>query len=321
MVASRLSKKANLVISWIALALSFGAFLEAGGAPSPTPSPRKKHEESAGISPIRLWFAATENGQPVTNLKKEDFQVWIGKDQQSISDLSISEPTPLAIGLAIDTSGSEREGWPGSLLRLVNDFFQGVMRPGDQAFLADFNDNARLDVRPTSDLSLIDQGLKKLVLSRPYGGTALYDAIDESCNLLKSFSGARHVLVVITDGVDNASTLTFARVLETAKGSTTVLFLVSNSHGQDESAHGPLFYTNRRGLSGKAMKSLARETGGLALSAGDTPSMAKALEIISLVAHSQYSLEFQPGSKLKEDTKIKIECLRPGVKIVAGDRY
>ena len=263
-------------------------------------------------------MTAMEKNRPVTDLKKEDLELWIGEKEQTISYLSFNPQVPLVIGLEVDASGSEKSKWPGPILGLAPGFFQRVMRTGDEAFLVDFGDDAHLEVRPTSDPTVIDQGLNNMSTIRPHGGTALYDAIEASSKLFGGFYGSRHVLIVVTDGRDNMSKHTRGDAEETARASaTTVYFLANTSEGGTRGLFNGAPYDHGIAVT----TDIARSTGGQVFSGLGEPEVAKALGKIAVAVQSQYALEFQPTSSELEGSKVRVKCLRRGVKIVAPDKF
>jgi VWFA-related protein len=181
---------------------------------------------SAATGRVRYWITATKKGHPVTDLQKEDLQLWIGKEKQSISALDFNLPEPLKLGLLIDTSGSERGQWLVAATSLAPSFLRRAIRPGDQAFIIHFNNLFFVDVSPTADVNALEQGLERLARTRPAGGTALRDAIMAASSQGNASEPAHRVLVVITDGEDNASRYTLDQAM-TAVGKTgTQLYVI-----------------------------------------------------------------------------------------------
>jgi len=280
------------------------------------PSGQAAPQASSGTA--RLWISALKYGHPVKDLKEDELELWVGKEKQKISSLTFDPPVPLVLGFIVDASGSERLGWPGPELNLAHDFLQKVLRPVDQVFLADFNDKSHLDAGPTADLSQIEQGLEKIRALRPYGGTALFDTIEASCDLLKTRAGARHLLVVVTDGLDNASRHTRLQAVRAARLSNTSVSIIFRPAGQLESSsvgtHSPRTLI--------AMQDVTQATGGLlAQPSASEADIGRDLDAVANFVRAQYAVDFNAGSSISEGDKMKVKCLRHHVKIFAPEQY
>jgi len=267
---------------------------------------------------VRLWISALENNHPVQDLEKDELKLWVGKEEQNISSLIFEPPVPLVLGLVIDASGSIKAAWPGPELKLAPDFFQRVLRSGDKAFIVDFSTQGYVDADPTADLAQLTHGLEKVRALHPYGGTALYDAIATSSDLLKPSAGTRHLLVVVTDGIDNASRYTQLEALRVLRLAGTTVCFIGRTPGPPEYT----FYTEQRHHGLDAMHNFAQATGGLlVLASPGEKAMGRALDRVAEFVRGQYALDFEAGSTISEGDKIKIKCLRQHVTIVMPERY
>jgi Ca-activated chloride channel homolog len=136
----------------------------------------------------------------VTGLKKESFQVTEDGTPQTINSLQ-EQDIPVSIGLLVDNSGSMR-----TKRQAVNQAAVDMVRasnPSDESFVVNFADEAYIDQDFTSDLPKLRDGLSHIDSK---GGTALYDAVIASADYMaKNAKKAKEVLLIITDGEDNAS--------------------------------------------------------------------------------------------------------------------
>jgi VWFA-related protein len=257
-------------------------------------------------SPQTIWITATQKGHAVTDLKKEDLQLWLGKQEQPISALTFNPSRPLRLGLLIDMSGSRRAQWPGPEISLAGGFFRTVMQPGDQAFILYFNDALFVDADITSDPNDLDRGLAHLASLKPQGGTALYDAIAVACGKRESSGPAHRALVVITDGEDNSSMQTRDEATTIARKTGTQLYTVG------------IFVRPSRGE--PILRQMVLSTGGAYFRTVNKPEMEAAFNSIAEILCAEYSLEFQPTTGKKRD-RVKIKCTRPGIQIVSPEDY
>ncbi len=136
----------------------------------------------------------------VSGLNKNDFQVFEDGKPQQITFFG-HEDVPVSLGIIIDNSGSMREKRAAvnqSAINLVK-----ASNREDEVFIVNFNDEAFIDQDFTSNINQMKEGLEHIDAR---GGTALYDAVVASADhLAKVGRLQKKVLLVVTDGEDNAS--------------------------------------------------------------------------------------------------------------------
>jgi Ca-activated chloride channel homolog len=149
-----------------------------------------------------------DKGRLVTDLDRRDFQVWEDNVPQTIASFQHRD-VAVSLGILVDNSGSMRDKRAAindATLHLVR-----VSNAADAAFVVNFSDRAILDQGFTSDITLLEKGLSHID-SR--GGTALYDAVVASANeMARHAKEQKQVLLIITDGEDNASRLTLQQAI------------------------------------------------------------------------------------------------------------
>jgi Ca-activated chloride channel family protein len=189
----------------------------------------------------------------VTTLAKDDFKVAEDGVAQIITSFQ-HQDIPISLGILVDNSGSmrtKRQAVNASALDLVH-----ASNPEDESFVVNFSDEAYIDQDFTANVTKLRDGLSHIDSK---GGTALYDAIMASADYLtKNAKRAKQVLLVITDGEDNASSTTLeetVRRIQDLQGPVvySIGLLFDDSGGGRET---------RRAK--RAMEMLANETGGIA---------------------------------------------------------
>ncbi len=213
----------------------------------------------------------------VTNLDRSAFTVYEDGMRQATTSFH-RDDVPVAMGIVIDNSGSmrdKRDKVNQAVLNLIR-----ASNPNDEIFVVNFSQDSYLDQDFTSEINLLQQALQKVSAQ---GSTALYDAIVASAVHLKNNTRVdRKVLLVITDGRDNASQ-------ETLQQATRSL----------QQQNGPTLYAI--GLLGDelqqsgtgALQSLADSTGGVAFF---PQSLDEVDGITRTVAHdirSQYTIGYK----------------------------
>ncbi len=158
---------------------------------------------------VRLNASVLDSsGRLVNGLTKDDFHVYEDGVPQTIVGFR-HEDLPVSIGLLIDSSGSmydKRDSVDKAALDLIR-----LSNPQDEEFLVDFSSEAFIDQDFTSSIDKLQQGLGYIKSS---GGTAAYDALVASADYLaKNAKNAKQVLIVVTDGEDNASSATLEQAI------------------------------------------------------------------------------------------------------------
>jgi Ca-activated chloride channel homolog len=215
----------------------------------------------------------------VTNLDREAFTVFEdGKPQKIISFRH--EDIPVAMGIVIDNSGSMREK-----RNKVNQAALNLVRssnPRDEVFVVNFNDEYYLDQDFTNDLLKLKEALEKIDAR---GGTSLYDAVVASADHLKRDARLeKKVLLVVTDGEDNASNETLEQAVKA----------LQEENGPSVYAIGILGDEEHPKRARKALEIIAQRTGGIAFF---PKTLDEVDEISRTVAHdirNQYTIGYKP---------------------------
>ncbi len=217
-------------------------------------------------------------GELVTNLERGAFTVYEDGRKQPITVFR-RDDVPVSLGLLIDNSGSMRTLRPKveeSALALVR-----ASNPQDEVFVLNFNDKTRIDVGLTSDIHVLESGIARV---DSIGGTAMRDALAMAQTYLSAHATRdRKVLLVITDGIDNASVATREQVERQAEARDTVIYAIG------------LFGNEERAKDGRReLNDLAERTGGLAFYPGGIDQIdAVALEIARQI-RNQYTIAYEP---------------------------
>ena len=235
----------------------------------------------ANVEEVVLNCTVLEGNKLVPDLKKENFQVTEDGAPQTLISFQHTD-LPVSIGLVIDNSGSMYRKRP-SVNKSALDLIQ-ASNPQDEAFVVNFSDEAFIDQEFTSDVNKLRDGLSHID-SR--GGTALYDAVVASADkLVADAKRPKQVLILITDGEDNASTLNLEQTIRRVQElSGPVIYSIGLLFG-DEMSRAEVRHARR------ALEMLSTETGGLAFF---PKSMEQVDEIAAEVARdirSQYTLGY-----------------------------
>jgi len=176
---------------------------------------------STGVEAVRVDVLVTDGDRPVLGLGPADFEVRDNGVRQDVSFVS-TEKLPLNVILALDTSASVL-GEPLDHLRGASLALLERLEPEDQAALVTFSHEVRLRERLTRDLARVRRALAEI---EPLGETAVIDG-SYAAVVLGDTDLGRDLVIVFSDGVDTASWLREARVLDAARRSDVVVYGVS----------------------------------------------------------------------------------------------
>jgi VWFA-related protein len=222
------------------------------------------------------------SGQPVENLTQDAFHVYEDGVPQTIIGFR-HEDVPVSLGILIDSSGSmydKRAAVDAASLDLVK-----LSNRQDEAFLVDFSSEAYIDQDFTGSIEKLQQGLAYIKSS---GGTALYDAVIASADYLsKNAKRSKQVLLIVTDGDDNASSGTLEQTIRRVQDlDGPQIYCIGLLFGEDvshsESRH-----------SREVLTELAAQTGGQAYfprSLRDVDGIARE---VAQDIRSQYTIEYR----------------------------
>jgi len=193
-----------------------------------------------------------EGGHLVNDLNRDDFKIFEDGVPQTIASFQ-HQDIPVSMGMIIDNSGSMRDK-RAAVNTTALDLVKASNRE-DEAFVVNFSDEAFIDQDFTSDIGKLREGLSHIDSK---GGTALYDAIVASADQLsKGAKRAKQVLLVITDGEDNASTFSLEQTIRRIQDlQGPVVYSIGLLFGEDSGGR-----ESRRAK--RALKLLSDETGGM----------------------------------------------------------
>ena len=237
----------------------------------------------------------------VPDLPQESFRVFEDDNPQKITFFGGAD-VPVAVGLVLDASGSmiARE----HMVITGGAAFARTSHPEDELFTIHFNEAVKYGLpatmRFTNNLSLLHSALAAY---RPGGRTALYDAVIAGLEHLEQSTHQKHVLVVLSDGEDNASTHSQNDMVERARASDAIIYTVSNA--------------NRRiGMPGNpgVLRKLADVTGGVAYFPGSDEKVIENFDELAGNIRRGYSIGYVPTNSNQDGAyrRVKVTVSAPG---------
>ena len=244
-----------------------------------------------------------EHGQLVSDLKKDDFHIFEDGVPQTVNSFE-HQDIPVSMGILVDNSGSMREK-RGAVNAAALDLVQASNKE-DEAFIVNFSDEAFIDQDFTSDIGKLREGLSHL---ESKGGTALYDATVASADqLAKGAHRPKQVLLIITDGEDNASGLSLEQTIQRVQElQGPIIYSIGLLFGDDGGG--------REGRRAKrALQLLSQETGGIAYFPRSLKEVDAIANEVARDIRSQYTIGYhstKPAS-LGGYRVVRVQAAEPG---------
>jgi VWFA-related protein len=256
-----------------------------GEAPAAVPGVVRKPGEGyvlhTDVEEVVLNCTVLDGTKLVQDLKRDNFEIFEDGVKQTLISFQHTD-LPVSIGLVVDNSGSMSRKRP-SVNKSALDLIQ-ASNPDDEAFVVNFSDEAYIDQEFTSNVNKLRDGLSHM---ESHGGTALYDAVAASAD--KLVADAKHpkqVLILITDGEDNASTLDLEPTIHKVQNlSGPVIYSIGLLFG-DEMSRSEVKHARR------ALELLSTETGGVAYFPKSIEQVDQIAAEVARDIRSQYTLGY-----------------------------
>jgi VWFA-related protein len=236
----------------------------------------------------------------VSGLSQDAFQIYEGGVLQQIKYFS-HDDVPVTAGLVVDNSASMRPKRAEVIAAALA--FVRSSNPQDQMFVVNFNENVSFglpDRMPFTDsIDRLEVALSRVAAD---GQTALYDAIAAGLDRLKQGSNDKKVLIVISDGGDNASKHTLAQIMSMAGQSNAIIYTIGIFDAQDEDRNP------------RVLKQLASKTGGEPFLPDSLKEVTPICEQIAHDIRNQYTLAYAPSDKSRDGAyrTISVKASGPG---------
>jgi len=286
------------------IAVSLASFAQNPPAASPPPSPPPEAQQQQNSQPpieedqgggyvfkkeveavVLHAIVVDQTNRLVTSLQQGNFAVFEdGKAQQTT--FFRHEDVPVALGILVDNSGSMRPMRPKlseAALKLVE-----ASKTQDRVFVVNFGDDSYLDQDFTGDVGKLKAALER---TETQGSTALYDAVVASAEHLNA--GAVHekkVLLIITDGEDNASQETLTEALHRLqRNSSPVIYAIALPRGV-------LREGRRHSDNSQALRTLCEQSGGTVFFPDSLEEVKSIAEEIARDIRSQYVIGYKSSN-------------------------
>jgi VWFA-related protein len=226
-------------------------------------------------------------GAYVTGLMRDAFAVLEDGRPQNIQLLT-AEDAPVTVGLLVDSSGSMQPTRDRGIAAAAA--FAEASHPGDELFALAFNDTVTAALPPTApftnDVAVLQAALTRTI--RAYGRTALFDAVASGLEYLGRGRHERRVLVIVSDGGDNASRTTLDEIVSKTQASNAVVYTVALDD--------PVGHDSNPGL----LERLAHANGGEAFAPRNDGDITRVLQQIARDIRHSYTLGYVSTNGAKD---------------------
>jgi Ca-activated chloride channel homolog len=247
-------------------------------------------------------------GRLVPNLDQDQFSILDNGKPQDIIFFQ-NETQPFSVVVMLDYSASMTSSL--DLLRAAAEQFLLRMLPQDHGQVGAFSDKIEFSGAFTNDRDDLISALRDLQYGNP---TRLWDAVDQSIDMLKPIDG-RKVVLVFTDGDDTYSKIGFGSVLDHAKQSEVMVYAIGL---QSQYFNGQRMV---RSQPDRSLRKIAEETGGGYFELKKTDELAPTFTRVAQELHSLYTIGFSPAALDGKEHKLDVRMKQAGQMARARKSY
>jgi VWFA-related protein len=264
-----------------------------------------EYAEAVDVPLVQVTAVVTDaDGRFVDGLPRDAFRVFDEDQLQKITYFA-TEDAPLDIVATIDVSGSMTRAMPQ--VKSAVKAFVSALAPEVHATLVGFNDNVFVLSRRAAPGPSMLVAVDRLA---PWGGTALYDAVIRSLDLVARQQG-RKAVVLFTDGDDQSSFTTSTVAEQRVEAADAVIFTIAQGRA-----------TSTERLQ-QTLGRLAEVSGGRSFVTDDLQALATAFQEISTELSHQYLLGYVPTHGKSDGSwrRIRVELAEKRMRVRARRGY
>jgi Ca-activated chloride channel family protein len=251
------------------------------------PAPRADFNVDVNLVVLNVTVAE-RGGRFVNDLPQTAFQIFEDGVEQPIRVFR-REDAPVAVGLVVDNSGSMLRKLP-DVVAAAGEFARSS-NPQDQMFVIHFNEHVSPSL-PTGQAFVSDPNLLQTAMASIHarGQTALYDAIDAALAHVRQSPLQKKVLIVLSDGGDNASRHRLEDAIATLQQSDVIVYTVG------------LFDEYDHDRNPGVLRRLAKVSGGVAFFPKEVSDATAVLQAVSRDIRNQYTIGYAPTNDKHDGT-------------------
>ena len=271
------------------LLIATALVLAAAPLPAQAPPPLM---ETVSVGYVMIPFTALgSKGKPLTDLAAKDVTLLVDGQPVQTDLFEKSENAAVSFTILVDASGSMGLAGKIDAARGALNALLARRKPGDEFALYVFSDADAREVVPfTTEVRKIELAFERI---KPWGKTAFFDALAKMPEHSRLGNNPSRAIILLSDGIDNASKLTKATLAEELEGIATPIYPLGLRDA--EQSREAATAEERADLA--LLDEIATLTGGR-LHVGNTPvQLAKAVESMDRDLRAQYLIGFSPTGK------------------------
>lgn len=272
-----------------------------------------------GTDLVNLVFTAVDrNNRSISDIRQEEITVLEDGRPQQVFTFKRETTLPISIAILMDLSGSQEYTFPQEKLA-AGEFLRSIIRPGkDTASILTFQDDVDLVQGLTSRVETLNRAFDEIQYARRFApsttrrqATALYDAVfitadevlgrDRDRRSGSDDAATRRAIILLTDGVDNASVRKLDEAIDRAWRSGVIIYSVGI---------GDRF--RFEGIREDVLRKLSEETGGRAYFPRGPDELLENFRQIENELRSQYLVAYSPSNAERDGRFRRIEVRLAG---------
>jgi Ca-activated chloride channel family protein len=276
---------------------------------------------SAGASLARVQARVTDRtGRAIAGLNAKDFSVNEGGVERAVREV-VPATAPFNLVLLLDVSGSLEERI--DFIRKAALAFLSTAGPRDRIAIVSFRDDVQLVSDFTSDRRVLTERIKDIQAG---GATALYDALGYSLvSILRPLRGERTGIVVLSDGDDNRSFLTFPSIVDAVYETGAIIYPLYVPSGLIPESSAPaatatldptrarfLELTSRADEEGRR---LAEVSGGTYYAITRLEQLQRAYDDVAAQLRTAYTITYESGGNVRPEARVRVRVARDGASV------
>jgi Ca-activated chloride channel family protein len=312
-----------------------------GQATKPDPRDRDKNKDEdvvSGDEAVRLgtdlvnvlFTAVDRNNRVIGDIRQDEIVILEDGRPQQIFTFKRETTLPINIAILMDLSGSQEYTFPQEKIA-AGEFLRSIIRPNkDSAAILTFQDDVELVQGLSSRTDTLNRAFDEIQYSRRLASastrrqaTALYDAIyitadevlarDENRRAVSDEQVTRRAIILLTDGVDNASSRKLDEAIDRAWRAGVVIYSIGI---------GDRF--RFEGVREDVLRRLGEETGGRAYFPRGADDLLQDFRQIEAELRSQYLVAYSPSNSMHDGRFRRVEVrvnARPDARIIHRRGY
>ena len=246
-------------------------------------------------------------GGYVGGLSQDSFRVLEDRRPQAISFFH-NQDAPVTVGLLIDASGSMAPN--RDMVIAASMAFTRAMNPQDEFFVLGFNENIHTPLPADKPFTNFEPALRVALIQaiKARGQTAVYNAVNAGLDYVQKGGFERQVLIVLSDGGDNASDTTRSQVLANAQASNAVIYTIALVDPMDTEAD-PGF-----------LSQLSDSTGGVAFKPRTAADIEEILQRVARDIRNMYTIGYVPSESQRQMRKEALRRVVVDAKLPTGQK-